>query len=122
MTRPLPPALELQYPVCTLCGEEAEHDGEQFECPRCHATWPVTGIGAERGTWNDQEALQCGAFDGRFLPGGSYAHSTPRRELFRCMYVLGHEGEHRWSDGFGRHCWDDAHSATPAQIAAVRAS
>lgn len=120
MSRPLPPPLELVDPLCTLCGEYVTHDGDEFGCGTCHASWPDTSIGSARGEWETPDAERCTALDGRFYRGGCFYSGREPDEQWQCMYVAGHEGAHNWGDGYARHCWYDEDSASPKQIARRR--
>jgi hypothetical protein len=117
---PAPPPLEIQYPLCPLCGNEVDHDGDGFRCYPCAASWPDERIGIYDGQWSDPDAPRCESIDGRFLPGGQWAKSSPKWEIFRCLYPAGHGGDHSWYSPFAtRHRWADENAATPEQLDGV---
>lgn len=59
-SRPCPPPLIQQNPMCRLCMEEVEHDGDGWHCPRCKAWWSSSyGAEDDLGQWDDPDEPQC---------------------------------------------------------------
>lgn len=52
--RPYPPPLEMTEPLCPMCGERVEHDGDDYACYRCDAYWAPQTAGHEAGIWAEQ--------------------------------------------------------------------
>lgn len=89
--RPVPPSLEYQLPICPLCHERVEHDGDGWLCSRCAAVWS-SGPGDEEspGSWLDDTATQCEAT--------ARWHTDPDEKAERCMLAAGHDGsEHEYT-------------------------
>jgi hypothetical protein len=42
-----PGDLEWVSPICPRCDEHVEHDGDSWNCPRCHAYWNSQGMDAQ---------------------------------------------------------------------------
>lgn len=121
--RPTPPPLQIQLPICPLCGNTVEKDGGVFRCFDCEAYWPTENAGHEPGEWDHVLAPQCDSIDGRRFPGGWLAKEYgPDVTVRRCMLAAGHHPatDHTWTDpAHHRHCWDDAQAATSEQLTAV---
>lgn len=91
--RPAPPELEHRYPLCPLCGEECDHDGDSFCCNPCGAYWPSdTG----RGEWNEPETKVCTSTCKPFdRPNLSAEHESIRHNVAHCILPADHDGDHR---------------------------
>ncbi|MBK5250884.1 MAG: hypothetical protein JJE50_15865 [Actinomycetales bacterium] len=48
-----PPTLTHQYPLCSGCDREVYHNGDGWECGRCHTSWSSGAGEDERGTFTD---------------------------------------------------------------------
>lgn len=52
------PALSINYPDCSACVTEVEHDGDGWHCPRCGTTWDANAYDGDEGTlyedWNGE--------------------------------------------------------------------
>jgi len=58
-TRPAPPPIIWQAPLCPLCDAEVECDGDSLACTNCEAHWSVTGN--DDGEWYADDEPQCAA-------------------------------------------------------------
>lgn len=130
--QPLPPPLEVQFPLCGVCGNETGSDGEYFECLPCGAYWPMrsNSVGFETGKWIDGDSedgrVRCESIDGRFLRGGCWGSNPNTRdvEAFQCILAAEHiksdRDEHHWADGRrNNRSWSDMEAATAEQLASL---
>lgn len=116
--RPLPPPLQVQYPLCGICGNETSHDGEHWQCENCKAFWRADGTEGERaGNWDYPDAERCPSIDGRYLTGGCWSRNSYDATLRQCLLDAGHTGDHHWNSAESySYCWTDLQAATEAQL------
>lgn len=105
-TRPAPPPLEYEPPMCSICGEQTEVEDGVLHCKSCAATWDIDAYHLDGySSWDDSAGRQCTAAIAPWAhQRDAYPHIADAR--YRCLLAVGHDGKHRHPEYYDG--WTDA--------------
>jgi ribosomal protein L37AE/L43A len=96
-----PPPLNSRPPLCPMCGEEVQSDGDGgWSCCTCKAQWSGLDVGWEKGEWVEADILACPSMaKDAFVGLSGAAANTNGGWQWQCAKPLDHDGEHHSETG-----------------------
>lgn len=97
-----PPPLLAQAPLCPMCGDEVQSDGDGgWNCDDCKASWSGLDVGWEKGEWMEADILACSSMarDRAHVDSGGVIHDGDDFWAWQCAKPLDHEGDHHSGTG-----------------------